>query len=79
MRLFGFIVNPVAGMGGSVGLKGTDGDLYKKALKMGAKSITPELIEQFLVEIKNKDKITFLTAPGIMGEVYLKSKQLIMM
>jgi len=75
MRLFGFIVNPVAGMGGSVGLKGTDGDLYKKALKMGAKSITPELIEQFLVEIKNKDKITFLTAPGIMGEVYLNSKQ----
>lgn len=76
MKTLGFIVNPVAGMGGSVGLKGTDGELYKKALKMGAKSITPKLIEQFLNEVKNFDKITFLTAPSIMGEVYLKSKQL---
>lgn len=71
MRLIGFIVNPIAGMGGSVGLKGTDGDLYKKALEMGAKSTTPKLIEQFLSSIENKKKITFITAPDIMGESYL--------
>ncbi len=76
MKRLGFIVNPIAGLGGSVGLKGTDGELYNKALKMGAKSMTPKLIEQFLNEVKNLDKITFLTAPSIMGEDYLKSKEL---
>ena len=33
MRTIGLITNPVAGMGGSVSLKCTDGDMYKRALE----------------------------------------------
>jgi len=75
MKKFGFIVNPVAGLGGSVGLKGTDGDLHKKALELGAISVTPSLIKQFLDAIQTKEEIFILTAPGIMGEDYLKEYQ----
>lgn len=71
MKSIGLIVNPIAGMGGSVGLKGTDGEIYKKAIKLGAKSTTPERIEKTLALVNRKD-LYFITAPGKMGEDYIK-------
>jgi predicted polyphosphate/ATP-dependent NAD kinase len=65
----GFIVNPIAGMGGRVGLKGTDGVL-KEAVARGAKPIAAKRATEFLKKLKEKvgDKeIEVFTCPGIMG------------
>jgi len=69
----GFIVNPIAGMGGAVGLKGTDGNIYIEALKRGAKPVAPERAHRFMKTLntymkgKNSD-LFILTPPNIMGE-----------
>ena len=68
MIKIGLIVNPVAGMGGSVGLKGTDGEIYKKAIKLGATPVTPKRTNELLSHISNQNQIMFLVAPGEMGE-----------
>ena len=67
MRTIGLIVNPVAGMGGSVGLKGTDGDMYARALSMGAEPVSPARTREFLSCITCRDEIRLLAAPGPMG------------
>ena len=61
-------MNPVAGMGGAVGLKGTDGKAYFEALKLGAEPVTPQRAEQFLSSIKSSGELLILSAPGVMGE-----------
>jgi len=66
----GFIVNPIAGMGGRVGLKGTDGVL-KEAIARGAKPIAPKRAVEFLKSLKENIEglnIELITCPGIMGE-----------
>lgn len=70
-KAVGLIVNPVAGMGGSVGLKGTDGEMYKKALELGAKPVAPKRTKDLLSHIENRDGITLFVAPGRMGEEYV--------
>ena len=72
MKRLGFLVNPVAGMGGAVGLKGTDGEAYIEALKLGAGPVTPGRAKVFLSSIKNKNDICIITAPGSMGENQVK-------
>jgi len=62
----GFIINPIAGMGGSVGLKGTDGEAYRLALIRGAKPIAWIRALEFLNSV-NTDKFVILTGSGEMG------------
>lgn len=66
-KKIGLIVNPIAGMGGSVGLKGTDGGIYKEAVKMGATPVTPIRANELFSNVKNKEKIILIVAPGKMG------------
>lgn len=73
MRTIGLIVNPVAGMGGSVGLKGTDGDMYARALAMGAEPVSPARTREFLSHITCRDKIRLLVAPGPMGAAHAEA------
>ena len=72
MKKIGLIVNPVAGMGGAVGLKGTDGEMYEKSIELGATPVTPDQTHEFLRNIKQENEIHFLTAPGKMGDVFLR-------
>jgi predicted polyphosphate/ATP-dependent NAD kinase len=65
----GLVINPVAGMGGSVGLKGTDGkDVYQEALRRGAKPISEDRAIIALSSIPASLDIQFVTASGEMGE-----------
>jgi predicted polyphosphate/ATP-dependent NAD kinase len=73
MRAVGLIVNPVAGMGGSVGLKGTDGAMYAKALAMGAEPVSPARTREFLSHLTCRDDIRLLVAPGAMGADHAKA------
>jgi len=72
----GFLVNPIAGMGGRVGLKGTDGVL-KKAVMLGAKPIAPrkaeEMLREFCVISTNHRDLQWITCGGDMGNSELEA------
>lgn len=75
MVKIGLIVNPFAGIGGKVGLKGSDGEeMQKKALGLGA---VPESGEKaafamrILKDVQSAAK--FFTCPGEMGENVCKA------
>jgi predicted polyphosphate/ATP-dependent NAD kinase len=66
----GFIVNPIAGMGGRVGLKGTD-NVLKEAIARGAQPVAPKRAIEFLSKLKQNDTethIEVLTCPDSMGK-----------
>ncbi|MDR0373431.1 MAG: ATP-NAD kinase family protein [Nitrososphaerota archaeon] len=69
-KTLGFIVNPVAGMGGVVGLKGTDGrQTLQQAIALGAKPIAAERAEIFLTELLSaKSYLKLVVGAGGMGE-----------
>ncbi|WP_128692619.1 ATP-NAD kinase family protein [Methanoculleus taiwanensis] len=62
----GFLVNPIAGMGGTVGLKGTDGQLAE-AVRRGATPHACDRAVQTLFLLR-EDGIAFITCAGAMGE-----------
>ena len=68
MRKIGLLVNPIAGMGGSVGLKGTDG-LAEEAARRGALPRAPLRAEAALQALRPlREDLSVLCAAGAMGE-----------
>ena len=68
MKHLGLIVNPIAGMGGSVGLKGTDG-VAAEAARLGAVRHSGDRAQKALSELLPiKDDLCVLCASGEMGE-----------
>ena len=67
----GFIINPIAGMGGKVGLKGTDG-VYEEAVHRGARPIAHErallCMKEFQKQSSMNKEIEWFTCGTVMGE-----------
>lgn len=70
MKTIGLIINPIAGMGGRVGLKGTDGvEILEKAIELGARKEAPSKALKALEKLLPiKDDLLVLTVTGDMGE-----------
>jgi len=71
MKQIGLVVNPVAGMGGSVGLKGTDGNVTE-ARRRGAVPHATDRAQAALERLAGKKDLAFITCSGSMGEDALK-------
>ncbi len=79
MSRIGFVINPIAGMGGRVGLKGTDG-LAAEAKRRGAEPTATRRALEALHPLKNAldhepraPSVSWLTASGAMGEDALRA------
>jgi len=81
----GFIINPIAGLGGRVGLKGTDG-MAEKAIALGARPLASQKAARALESLKEasdlyssgqsqpgKEGLLILTPPGPMGEEIVRA------
>ncbi len=69
-RVLGLIVNPLAGIGGRVGLKGSDGiETVERAFELGAERVSAGRAGEMLCELaRTQPDITLVTYPAEMGE-----------
>ncbi|MFB6086300.1 MAG: ATP-NAD kinase family protein [Halodesulfurarchaeum sp.] len=73
MRTIGFVVNPIAGMGGRVGLKGTDGKV-EEARERGAEERAPKRADAALEALSSHgDSVDVLTWGNAMGAIEAES------
>ncbi|MEM3421095.1 MAG: ATP-NAD kinase family protein [Candidatus Hadarchaeum sp.] len=78
LKKLGFVVNPIAGMGGRVGLKGTDGpEILARARELGAEPVAPIRAVRFLHALKKfSSELMILSYPAEMGENEAKEAEL---
>ncbi len=68
VKRLGLIVNPVAGLGGRVGLKGSDGaEIQSRALALGAVPLADARATEALRALVGVGSIELLTGPGALG------------
>ena len=73
----GFVVNPFAGIGGAVALKGSDGeDIVVQALSRGANPQAETRAKIAMQQISSTNDFTIFTAAGSMGENVLHALNL---
>ncbi len=79
MKRIGFLINPIAGMGGRVGLKGTDG-VVEEARALGAEPVAPQRAAEalrvfagMLSRATELPPVRWLTCSGAMGEDALRA------
>ncbi len=73
-RLIGLIVNPIAGLGGPAGFKGTDAPwIVQKALSQGYKPTSPIRAERAVRALLTRlPGVEFASPQGVMGELVLE-------
>ncbi|MDR0841590.1 MAG: ATP-NAD kinase family protein [Christensenellaceae bacterium] len=73
MKRIGILINPIAGLGGSVALKGSDGaDILQKARALGALPQSAQRARATLAQLAPyRSEVAFLTYGGAMGEQLL--------
>lgn len=73
----GFVINPFAGIGGAVALKGSDGkDIVDEALSRGASPQAETRAKQAMQQVTPGSDVSIYTAANSMGEDTLKSLNL---
>jgi predicted polyphosphate/ATP-dependent NAD kinase len=71
----GLVINPLAGIGGSVALKGSDGeDIVARAKALGGRSQSLSRTKVAFNKLTDIDECVFYTAAGDMGETVLKER-----